>query len=215
MDYQLTVEDVLGHLSRLCTATDLPVNADFEGGFAIEPEGVAANVARAVAAGLAGLSIEDRSPAGSASPLLELALAVERIRAARAAIDATATGVLLTARCEGSLVGEGTLSPTIARLEAFAEAGADCLYAPGLTKDEDIRAVVAAAAPLPVNVLAFDYGWTMQHLAELGVRRVSLGGALARKAYAEAMHAAKSWLDTGALASVTALPPIPFGHVFG
>ena len=215
MDYQHTVEDVLGHLSSLCAATDLPVNADFEGGFAIAPEEVAANVTRAVAVGLAGLSIEDRSAAGSARPLLELELAVERIRAARAAIDATGTGVVLTARCEGYLVGEGTLAPTIARLEAFAEAGADCLYAPGLTKDDDIRAVVAAVAPLPVNVLAFDYGWTTQHLADLGVRRVSLGGALARKAYAEAMHAAKSWLDTGALSTVAAQPPMPFGAVFG
>jgi len=215
LDYHLSVEDVLGHLTALCAATDLPLNADFEGGFAIAPEGVAVNVARAVAAGVAGLSIEDRAAPGSAQPLLALDLAVERIRAARAAIDATGTGVLLTARCESYLVGEGTLSPTLERLIAFAEAGADCLYAPGLVQDEDIRAVVAAVAPRPVNLLAFDYGWTLPRLADLGVRRVSLGGALARKAYAESMTAAKVWLDTGALIDLTAQPPIPFASVFG
>jgi len=215
LDYNLKLDDVLDHLRILCTASDLPVNADFEGGFAIAPEGVATNVTLAVEAGVAGLSIEDRSAPGAADPLLDLGLAADRIRAARAAIDATPTGAVLTARCEGYLVGQTDLKPTIARLIAFAEAGADCLYAPGLVRDEDIRAVVEAVAPLPVNVLAFDYAWTTRHLADLGVRRVSLGGALARKAYAEAMNAAQAWLDTGALSSIAAQPPIPFPKVFG
>jgi 2-methylisocitrate lyase-like PEP mutase family enzyme len=215
MDYQLGVEDVLGHLAALCAASDLPVNADFEGGFAVAPEGVAANVTRAVRTGVAGLSIEDRSEADADEPLFDLPLAVERIKAARAAIDATATGVLLTARCEGYLVGRNTLAPTIERLVAYAEAGADCLYAPGITADEDIRAVVSAVAPRPVNLLAFDYSWTLPHLADLGVRRVSLGGALARKAYAEAMGAAKAWLDHGTLAGLNADLPLPFGRTFG
>ncbi len=215
LDYQLSVDDVVGHLAILCAASDLPVNADFEGGFAIEPEGVAKNVTRAVQAGVAGLSIEDRAEAGAADPLLDLKLSVERIKAARAAIDATGLDVVLTARCEGYLVGKNDLATTIERLAAFAEAGADCLYAPGITADEDIKAVVMGVAPLPVNVLAFDYGWTTEHLAGLGVRRVSLGGALARKAYAEAMNTAKAWLDTGSLTGLGATLPIPFPKVFG
>lgn len=215
MDYQLTVDDVVEHLAALCAASDLPVNADFEGGFAVEPEGVAANVTRAVRAGVAGLSIEDRSEPGVPFPLLETALAVERVKAARAAIDATGTGAVLTARCEAFLVGQSDLDLVIQRLTAFAEAGADCLYAPGLVKDADIAAVVKAVAPAPVNVLAFDYSWTTQHLAELGVRRVSLGGALAKKAYAEAMNAAKAWLDTGSLGGVAANMPVPFAKAFG
>ncbi len=215
LDYQLTVDDVIDHLAALCAASDLPVNADFEGGFAVEPEGVAANITRAVQAGVAGLSIEDRAEPGVPFPLLETGLAVARIKAARAAIDATGTGVVLTARCEAFLVGQSDLDLVIQRLTAFAEAGADCLYAPGLVKDADIAAVVKAVAPLPVNVLAFDYDWTTQHLADLGVRRVSLGGALAKKAYAEAMNAAKAWLDTGALSGMGAGLPIPFPKVFG
>jgi len=214
-DYQLTLEAVLDHLSSLCTASDLPVSADFEGGFAIEPEGVFANVTRAIMTGVAGLSIEDRSAPGSDRPLLDLDLASERIRAARAAIDVHSKGAVLTARCEGYLVGQSDLEPTITRLCAYAEAGADCLYAPGLVRDEDIRAVVDAVAPHPVNVLAMDYTWTTKRLAELGVRRISLGGGLARKAYAEAMNAAKAWLDTGALDAIAATPPIPFPKVFG
>lgn len=215
LDYQLTLDLVLGHLAALAAASDLPLNADFEGGFAVEPEGVADNVKRAVAAGVAGLSIEDRSEAGAADPLLDPGLAKDRIRAARHAIDETGMGAVLTARCEGYLVGRAELGATIDRLVAYAEAGADCLYAPGLVTDADIRTLVKAVAPLPVNVLAFDYGWTTDHLAGLGVRRVSVGHQLARKAYAEAMTAAKTWLDTGALAGLDAGLPIPFGQVFG
>ncbi len=130
----------------------VPVNGDFEGGFAIEPDGVAANVTRAVATGVAGLSIED-STGDSASPLFEFALSVERIKAARRAIDASGTGVILTGRSEGFIVGRPDLSETIRRLTAYARAGADCLYAPGIAKDEEIAAVVQAVAPKPVNVL--------------------------------------------------------------
>jgi 2-methylisocitrate lyase-like PEP mutase family enzyme len=215
LDYQLRLDELLEHLRILCTASDLPVNADFEGGFAVAPEGVAANVVRALEAGVAGLSIEDRSEPGALEPLFDLDLAVDRIRAARRAIDESRTGVVLTARCEGYLVGRAALEPTLARLIAYAEAGADCLYAPGIVNDDDIRAVVEAVAPKPVNVLAFDYAWTTQHLAGLGVRRISLGGALARKAYAEAMNAAKAWLDSGSLATIAAQPPSPFPKVFG
>ena len=214
LDYQLTVEDVLGHLTSLCAASDMPVNADFEGGFAVESDGVAANVRRAIQTGIAGLSIEDRAGPGAAHPLLDPSLAVERIRAARAAIDAGGTDAVLTARCEAYLVGQTELAHTIARLIAYAEAGADCLYAPGLAADDDIRAVVQAVAPLPVNVLVFDYRWTTAHLAGLGVRRISLGGALARKAYAEAMTTAKAWLDSGALTGLSADLPLPFAEVF-
>ncbi len=213
LDYQLGVDDVVAHLAALCAGVDLPVNADFEGGFAIEPEGVAANVAKAVRAGVAGLSIEDRST-GPSGPLFEFPLAVERIVAARAAIDATGKRVVLTGRCEGYLVGQAELAPTIERLIAYAEAGADCLYAPGLRTDADIAAVVRAVAPRPVNVLCLDFAWTTQHLADLGVRRISLGAGLARKAYAAAMRAAKTWLDTGAMADIEDQPPMPFKDAF-
>jgi len=214
MDYQLSLEDVLGHLRTLCASTDVPVNADFEGGFAIDPEGVAANVTRDVGAGVAGLSIEDRSAAGDSDPLLEFGLSIERIRGARAAIDATGLDVVLTARCEAYLVGQDQLQPTIRRLVAYAEAGADCLYAPGLKSKGDIRAVVAALAPRPVNLLAVDFAWSMDDLAALGVRRISLGGALARKAYASAMDAAKTWLDSGSLSALNANLPLPFKDAF-
>jgi 2-methylisocitrate lyase-like PEP mutase family enzyme len=215
LDYQLRLEDVLGHLRALSAATDIPINADFEGGFAVAPEGVAANVTLALETGIAGLSIEDRCEPGAASRLFDLALATDRIRAARAAIDATPTGAVLTARCEAFLVGQTDLAPTIERLVAYAEAGADCLFAPGLATDADIVAVVKAVAPKPVNVIAFDYGWTTEHLAGFGVRRISLGGALARNAYASAMNAAKGWLETGSLTAMTADLPIPFPTAFG
>lgn len=209
-DYGLQVDEVVAHLAALCAATDIPVNADFEGGFAVEPEGVAANVMKAAEAGVAGLSIEDRASAGSGEPLIDLSLAAERIRAAAQALRPT--GVLLTARYEGFLLGRTDVSEAIARLTAYAEAGAECLFAPGLRTDADIRAVVAAVAPLPVNVISWEPGWTPSHLEALGVRRVSIGGALARTAYGAAMSAAKAWLDGAPLAAVA--PPIPMGEVF-
>jgi 2-methylisocitrate lyase-like PEP mutase family enzyme len=184
------VDDSLSHLAALGAATDLPVNADFEGGFADSPEGVAANVARAVAAGVAGLSIEN-SRRGGPTPLYEDDLAVDRIRAAKSAIG----DAMLVARCEGFLVGERDLSRTIARLVAFAEAGADCLYAPGANTPEEIAAIVRAVAPKPVNVLGSLSGPTPAQLAELGVRRMSVGGSLARAAFGGFLRAARALKD--------------------
>src|SRR5882757_3804663 len=151
-DNRVTLDEVCDHLTAICAAVDLPVNADFEGGFAHEPEKVGANVARAVKTGLAGLSIED-STGDAAKPLYDRALAIERIRAARAAIDADNSGVLLTGRCEGFLVGQADLAMVIDRLQAYAEAGADCLYAPGIKTKEQISAVVKVVHPKPVNLL--------------------------------------------------------------
>src|ERR1700689_535151 len=181
-DNRVTLEDVLTHLTALCAAVDLPVNADFEGGFAHEPEKVAANVARAVKTGVAGLSIED-STGDAAKPLYERSLAVARIKAARSAIDADHSGVLLTGRCEGFLVGQTDLTMVIDRLNAYAEAGADCLYAPGIRSKEQIAAVVKAVHPKPVNLLQGWPGLTVAEIAELGVRRISVGGSLARTAW--------------------------------
>src|SRR5262249_55469089 len=189
-DYGLKREDVLQHLTTLSAATDLPVNADYENGFADSPEDVAASVTQCIATGVSGLSIENRTN-DPKKPLYDDALAAERIRASRRAIDATGTGVLLVARCEGFLVGQPDLAATIKRLQAFAEAGADCLYAPGLSTGEQIAAVVKAVAPKPVNVLIGGKSdLTVPVLAELGVRRVSVGGALARAAWGGFMRAA-------------------------
>lgn len=195
-DYGLTLDEVLVHLKTLCDGTDLPVNADFESGFADAPEDVAANVARCVATGVAALSIENRT-SNANGPLYEFDLSVERIRAARAAIDQDKSGVMLVARCEGLLVGENDLARTIKRLVAFADAGADCLYAPGIRTHEQISSVVRAAAPKPVNVLIMSPDMTVQALAEAGVRRVSLGGALARAAWGGFMRASKEILEKG------------------
>src|ERR1700733_6089951 len=151
-DNRVTLEDVLAHLTALCEAVDLPVNADFEGGFAHKADKVGINVAMAAKTGVAGLSIED-STGDAAKPLYERGLAVERIKAARAAIDADSSGVLLTGRCEGFLVGQADLDMVIDRLKAYADAGADCLYAPGIRTKEQISAVVKAVHPRPVNFL--------------------------------------------------------------
>src|ERR1700755_2734470 len=171
-DNRVTVDDVCEHLSALCGAVDLPVNADFEGGFAHEPEKVAVNVARGVATGVAGLSIED-STGDKAKPLYERAFAIERIKAARSAIDADNSGVVLTGRCEGFLVGQPDLDMVIDRLRAYSEAGADCLYAPGIQTKEQIAAVVKAVDPKPVNLLQGWPGLSMTEVADLGVRRIS------------------------------------------
>ena len=151
-DNRVTLDEVCDHLTAICTAVELPVNADFEGGFAHQPEKVGANVARAVKTGVAGLSIED-STGDAAKPLYERAFAIERIKAARAAIDADHSGVLLTGRCEGFLVGLPDLDMVIDRLKAYSDAGADCLYAPGIKTREQISAVVKAVHPKPVNLL--------------------------------------------------------------
>jgi 2-methylisocitrate lyase-like PEP mutase family enzyme len=193
-DYGIGRDELLDHLRILAEAIDLPFNADFEGGFAVEPEGVAANVRLAVETGVAGLSIEDRVVGGDPG-LLDLGLAVERMRAARAAIDQDASGVILVGRCEGYLVGQPDLAATIARLEAYAEAGAHCLYAPGPRTGEEIAAIVKALAPLPINVLLREPGPTVAELANLGVRRVSTGGALAFTAWRAFTAAAKALAD--------------------
>ena len=195
-DNRVTVEDVLQHLTALCDAVDLPVNADFEGGFAHEAEKVAVNVARAVKTGVAGLSIED-STGDAAKPLYERGHAVERIKAARRAIDADHSGVLLTGRCEGFLVGQDDLDMVIDRLQAYADAGADCLYAPGIKTREQIIAIVKAVEPKPVNLLIGATGLSVGQAAELGVRRISVGGSLARTAWAGFMRAAREIADKG------------------
>ncbi|HTZ81280.1 MAG TPA: isocitrate lyase/phosphoenolpyruvate mutase family protein [Stellaceae bacterium] len=198
-DNHVPLEDVLAHLATLSDGVDLPVNADFERGFADEPDAVAHNVRRAVATGVAGLSIENAT-GDPDHPLYDDKLAVERIAAARAAIDATQSGVVLVARCEGFLVGEADLSRTIDRLVAFAEAGADCLYAPGITDRDRVRALVKALAPKPVNILMPKPGLSVAELADLGVRRISVGGALARMAWAGFLHAAREIAEKGSFA---------------
>ncbi len=200
-DNRVTLEEVLAHLSALSTAVDIPLNADFEGGFAHAPDGVAANVTRAVATGLAGLSIED-STGDKANPLYERGVAIERIRAARQAIDATGADVLLTGRCEAFLWGKPDLALVTDRLAAYAEAGADCLYAPGIKTAAEITAVVKAVAPKPVNLLIGASGLSLREAAELGVRRISVGGSLARMAWAGFMRAAKEMAEQGTFAEL-------------
>jgi 2-methylisocitrate lyase-like PEP mutase family enzyme len=195
-DNRVTVDEVCTHLTELCAAVDLPVNADFENGFAHEPEKVAANVARGAKTGVAGLSIED-STGDAAKPLYDRSHAIERIKAARAAIDADKSGVLLTGRCEGFLVGQDDLAMVIDRLCAYAEAGAECLYAPGIKTKEQIAAVVKAVAPKPVNLLIGASGLSVAEAADLGVRRISVGGSLARTAWAGFMRAAKEIAEQG------------------
>jgi len=195
-DYAVTRDDVLQHLTALSAAVDLPINADFESGFATEPEQLAANVALAIQTGIAGLSIEDRD-LRRPTALYDTALALERIRAARAAIDAAGGDVLLVARTEGLLSDRSALQPAIERLVAFAEAGADCLFAPGVTKPEDIAAMVRAVAPKPLNVLVLDSTQTLAQLRDLGVRRLSVGGALARSAWGGFMRTAQQIAGEG------------------
>ncbi len=195
-DNRVTLEDVLQHLTALCGAVDLPVNADFEGGFAHKPEKVAAHVGRAVQTGVAGLSIED-STGDAAKPLYERAFAIERIKAARSAIDADGSGVLLTGRCESFLVGQADLKLAIDRLTAYAEAGADCLYAPGIKTRDEISAIVKAVHPKPVNLLIGASGLSVAEAAELGVRRISVGGSLARTAWSGFMRAAREIAEKG------------------
>lgn len=190
-DGQMSVEEVLVHLREMVAATSLPVNADFEGGFAPDAAGVARNVRLAVDTGVAAVSIED-STGDANDPLRDLATSVERMRAARTAIDETGGETLLVGRAENFIVGRPDLADAIRRLQAYAQAGADCLYAPGIRTREQIAAVVAAVAPKPVNLLVgFATDLTLRDIEALGVRRVSVGGALARSAWAGFMHAAR------------------------
>jgi 2-methylisocitrate lyase-like PEP mutase family enzyme len=196
-DGGMSRDRVLDHLTDMVEATDLPINADFESGFAPDAAGVAESVRLAVESGVAGLSIED-STGDASRPLYELDAAVERIRAARKAIDKAGGDTLLVGRAECFLVGKPDIGHTIERLTAYANAGADCLYAPGIRTPEHIGAVVAAVAPKPVNLLM---GWpgdfTLQQIAALGVRRVSVGGALARSAWGGFMRAAELIIKEG------------------
>ena len=188
---------VLAHLRAMVAATDLPVNADYEGGYAVDADGVAENVRMAVETGVAGLSIED-STGDASNPLRSIDDAVIRLRAARAAIDATGGDTLLVGRAENFIVGRPDLDDTIVRLRAYAEAGADCLYAPGIRTREQIAAVVAAAAPRPVNLLVgsvTEFG--VHDIAAMGVRRISVGGALARAAWGGFLRAAHGIADHG------------------
>jgi 2-methylisocitrate lyase-like PEP mutase family enzyme len=190
-DGQMTVEEVLVHLREIVDATELPVNADFEAGFADDADGVARNVRLAVETGVAGLSIED-STGNADAPLRDIAVSVERMRAARAAIDASGGDTLLVGRAENFIVGRPDLEDAIRRLQAYAEAGADCLYAPGIKTREQIAAVVAAVAPNPVNLLiGFPTELTLRDIEALGVRRVSVGGAMARSAWGGFMRTAQ------------------------
>jgi 2-methylisocitrate lyase-like PEP mutase family enzyme len=188
-------ELMLAHIREIVEATNLPVNADFENGYADNPDGVAENVRRCVKTGVAGLSIEDNSGRGD-KPLYEVEFAVERIRAAKAAIGDS--GVVLTGRAECFLVGVNDIKEVIRRLTAYAEAGADCLYAPGICERDHIAAVVNAVAPKPVNLLiGASGGLTMRDAADLGVRRVSVGGALARAAWGGFIRAARELAERG------------------
>ncbi|HKW80099.1 MAG TPA: isocitrate lyase/phosphoenolpyruvate mutase family protein [Casimicrobiaceae bacterium] len=196
-DNSVSREAVLGHLREIVAATDLPVNADFESGFAADAAGVAESVRLAVDTGVAGLSIED-STGDAAKPLYELAVAVERVGAARRAIDRAGGDALLVGRAECFLVGRPDLDETIARLKAYAQAGADCLYAPGIRSREQISAVVAAVAPKPVNLLVGARSeFTVRDIAALGVRRISVGGALARSAWGGFMRTARLIAEQG------------------
>jgi len=195
-DNHVSLEEALAHMRAVVRAVDVPVSADFEGGFAVEPEGVASNVRAAAATGIAGISVED-STGDVARPLFDFSLAVERVRAARRAVDASGSGVVLTARSEGFIVGQPDLRETLRRLVAYAEAGADCLYAPGIRTRDEIATVVGAVAPRPVNVLVGSDFATVAELAELGVRRISVGGALARAAWAGFLAAAREIADRG------------------
>ena len=196
-DNSVSRDMVLGHLREIVAATDLPVNADFESGFAADATGVAESVRLAVDTGVAGLSIED-STGDPAAPLYELAVAVARVGAARRAIDRAGGDTLLVGRAECFLVGRPDLDETIARLKAYAQAGADCLYAPGVRTPEQISAVVAAVSPKPVNLLVGAKSeFTVQDIAALGVRRISVGGALARAAWGGFMRSARLIAEQG------------------
>jgi 2-methylisocitrate lyase-like PEP mutase family enzyme len=189
-DYAVGLSDVLAHLSALSGAVDIPVNADFESGFAAEPERLAENVSLAARTGVAGLSVEDRV-VGDLGRLYDTPASAERIRAARAVLDRAGEDIVLVARTELLLVDPGAVSTAIDKLAALAEAGADCLYAPGLWGKADVGALVRAVAPKPVNVLVMGPEWSVAQLADLGVRRVSVGGSLARVAWAGALRAAE------------------------
>jgi 2-methylisocitrate lyase-like PEP mutase family enzyme len=192
-------DEMLAHICEIVETTALPVNADFLNGFAHKPEDVAANVKLCIGTGVAGLSIEDNSR-NAAAPLYERTLGVDRIRAARGTIDDSKSGVVLTGRCEAWLVGEADpLHTALERLAAYAEAGADCLYAPGVSKVDEIAQIVKTIAPKPVNVLVsgFNHHLSLSQLADLGVRRISVGSGLALAAWGTFLRAAQDIKTNG------------------
>jgi 2-methylisocitrate lyase-like PEP mutase family enzyme len=196
-DGRMSRDRVLDHLTDMVEATNLPINADFENGFGTDLAALADSVRLAVQSGVAGLSIED-STGNAAAPLFDLDTAVERMRAARKAIDKAGADTMLIGRAECFLVGQPDIDVTIERLKAYANAGADCLYSPGIKTPEHISAVVAAVAPKPVNLLiGFGADLTLTQFANLGVRRISVGGALARSAWGGFMRAAKLIMEEG------------------
>jgi methylisocitrate lyase len=214
-DNRVTLEQALSHYRANVEAVAVPVNADFEKGFATAPAGVEANVRRAVETGVAGLSIEDSSGDPS-DPLFDFELAVDRIRAARCAIDASGAGVVLTGRSEGFISGRPDLRETIRRLVAYAEAGADCLFPPGIRTSDDIVAVVKAVAPKPVNVVVGSDFATVAQLAEMGVRRISVGGGLARGGWTGFLEAAKEIAGQGTFTALgRAISGAEMNRIFG
>jgi 2-methylisocitrate lyase-like PEP mutase family enzyme len=206
-DTQVTRDHVLEHLRLIAGAVTVPVNADFEGGYAVQPAGVATNVKMAAETGIAGLSIEDASR-DEEHPLYEFELAVERVAAARQAIDESGTGIVLTGRSEGFVRGRPDIEETIRRLSAYAEAGADCLYAPRIERVEHVSAIVAAVSPKPVNLLINAPFITVAEAARLGVRRISLGGTLARTAWGGFLAAAREIADEGTFSRFEHLPNV-------
>lgn len=211
-DNHVTLTESLGHLRAISASVEIPVNADFEGGFAVAPDEVAANVALAATTGVAGLSIED-STGDASNPLFDFALSVERVQAARRALEQANSQVLLTARSEGFIVGRPDLRETIRRLTAYAEAGAECLYAPGIRARADIEAVVQAVAPKPVNVLVGADFTTVSDLSRAGVRRISVGGALARAAWGGFLRAAREIAEHGTFTALASA--VPFAEIDG
>jgi 2-methylisocitrate lyase-like PEP mutase family enzyme len=200
-DNHVSLDQALAHFEAIAGSVDVPVNGDFEGGFAVEPGQVATNVRLAAETGVAGLSIED-STGDPYHPLFDFELAVDRVRAAREAIAQSKTGIVLTGRSEGFIVGRPDLKETIRRLTAYAEAGADCLYAPGIRTREEIVAVVQAVAPKPVNVLVGGDFATVSQLASMGVRRISVGGALARAGWTGFLESAREIADRGSFSGL-------------
>lgn len=210
-DWAVPRDAMLAHIAEIVRATELPVNADFESGYAHDPDGVAANVQLCVGTGVAGLSIEDATGDRN-KPLYDLDLAVERIKAARAAIDATGSGVLLTGRAECFLVGmDNPLPESLKRAAAYAQAGADVLYVPGIRTAEAIRELLKAVAPKPINVLMSGPGLSVPELTDLGVRRISVGSALARTAWGAFMRVAREIQEDGHFDGFA--EAVPFGEI--
>jgi 2-methylisocitrate lyase-like PEP mutase family enzyme len=206
-DTQITRDQVLDHLRIIAGAVTVPVNADFQGGYAVDPADVAANVTMAADTGIAGLSIEDSS-GDEAHPLFDFDLAVRRVAAARRAIDKSGTDIVLTGRSEGFVCGRPDIDETIRRLRAYAEAGADCLYAPRIDELEHVSAIVAAVSPKPVNLLINSPFTTVAEAAQLGVRRISVGGTLARTAWDGFLKAAGEIADSGTFSRFERLPNV-------